>query len=144
MCRGGRMCKGTTRRRASHTPSRFFFRRQGSVHLACCPVFVSSFPSAGSPSPDVDEAACFPHTVSFSLFFGRRGGVHLARRLVFFLSARRPSWEIYEAACIPHAASLSFFFSLMGVEPAPILVRFPPKGGILFFFRGCIVNGGGV
>ena len=69
MCRGGRMCKGMTRQHASHMPSHFFFHQQGSVHLACCPVFVSSFPPAGSPSPNVDEVACFPHVVSFSLFF---------------------------------------------------------------------------
>ena len=83
-----------TRRRVSHTPSRFL-------------------------SFLVDGAVCTLHAALFS----------------FFLSARRPSsWEIYEAACIPHAASLSFFFSLMGVEPAPILVRFPPKRGDSFFF----------
>jgi hypothetical protein len=154
MCRwAGRMCKGTTRRRASHTPSRFlFFRRQGSVHLACCPVFVSSFPPAGFPSrasPDVDEVACFPHAVSFSLFFSSMGRCAHCTPPCFhsFIlpggpppgKSTRPGRSMRQQ----HASHtlpryLSFFHS--GSPPF-----FPPPcWGDSFFFRGCIVNGGSV
>ena len=144
MCRGGRMCKGMTRRRASHMPSHFFFRRQGSVHLACCPVFVSSFPPQ-VPPPLMLTRRRVSHTPSHFLSFLVDGAVCTlhAALFSFFLSAQRPSsWEIYEAVCIPHAASLSFFFSLMGVEPTPILVRFPPQKGGFFFFSVAVSSTG--
>ena len=115
----------------------FFFRRQGSVHLACCPVFISSFPPAGSPSPDVDKAACFPHAVSFSLFFGRRGSVHLAHRLVFFLSFCPEALLLgdLQGSVHPTRCLFIFLFFIDGGGTRPHSGSFPPqKGGFFFFF----------
>ena len=125
----------------------FFFvdRAVCTLHAALFSLVFS--PPAGSPSPDVDKAACFPHTVSFSLFFFIDGAVCTLHAVLFSFihSAQRPSsWEINEAACIPHAASFSFFFFIDGGGTRPHSGSFPPNRGDSFFFRGCIVNGGGV
>ena len=145
-CEEGRMCKWTTRQCASHTPSCFFFHWQGSVHLVCCPVFVSSFPPAGSPSPDIDEAACGKHAILFSLFFCWWGGVHLAHRLVFFLSFCPEALLLGDLRGSVHSTHCLFIFLFFidGGGTRPHSGSFPPLLGGFFFFCGCIINRGGV
>jgi hypothetical protein len=119
-----------------HAVSFLFFRRQGSVHLACCPVFVSSFPPAGSPSPDVDEAACFPHAVSFSLLFSSTGRCAYCTPPCFhsfFLPGGPPPGRSTRRRASTRCLVIFLYF-IDGGGTRPHSGSFPPLLGGFFFF----------
>ena len=110
------------------------------------PCFLWLSPPEVPPSCDIDEAACISHAVLFCLFFRRQGSVHLARRLVFFLSFCPEDLLLGDLRGSVHPTHCLFIFLFFndGGGTRPHSGSFPPLLGGFFFFCGCIVNGGGV
>ena len=134
--------------RVSHTPSRFFFRQQGSVHLACCPVFISSFcPEAlllgnlrGSVHPThclfiflffIDGGGTCPHSGSFP---PQKGG------FFFFSVAVSSTGVVYDLPTLLPSLLGVFFLQLRyrrggSVQPTrcSLLSCLPLRNGGIFF-----------
>jgi hypothetical protein len=155
---GGSMAKGNGRGRedvqedneamciphAASFPFFFVDRAVCTLHAALFSFVLSPrrFPSCG-----IDEAACLPHAVLFSLFFSSTGRCAPCTPPCFYSfilpggPPPRRSTRQRASHTLPRYLS---FFSLMGVEPAPILIHLPPCWGNPFYFHGVIVNGGRV
>jgi hypothetical protein len=91
----------------------FFFRRHSSVHLACCPVFVVSFPLEISPPAISTRQRAFHMPSCFLFLFCRRGAFCTPPCFHSFIPPGGPSpgrsMRQHPFYMLPHY----YFFSLM-------------------------------
>ena len=127
MCkRAGRICRRTTRWRASHTLFPFLSFVDRVVCTLHATLFLLVFPPGGSPLLRHRRGGVLPtHRLIFSFFFVNS----------FFLSfpPEALSEEINEAVCIHMLPRYLSFFHWWGWNPPPFWFVSPPVGGILFF-----------